>query len=349
MNIMKIYHKRRAVSPVLAAILLIGLAVAAAAVLFAVVLPMIGGTTKVGFVSAVAADRNNDGMLDQITVKVSNSGAAEDEFSDGTITFTGWSATGNVEIGLADPVNLVFKTTNPDSQVAETASVSITLSFDSTSDITITEADIDMDHAAALTDSDMLIDFTDSYGIVRSNTTELDGESNSLAAETHSGKAGFRVNMTNANFGVADAYRHKTNADNTDRPSTGPDYVLADSPETITYASTPILSFWAKKSDAGVFTGDSISIGFALFDGTTQADNWVYNQFDTDAFGTGYVANTWVRVFISLPDVSVSGITNLSSYPSGVFAGMSIRVNNLADSGDVNLYFDDFSVHSFLS
>lgn len=344
MNIMKIYHKRRAVSPVLAAILLIGLAVAAAAVLFVVVLPMIGGTAKVGFVSAVAADRNNDGMLDQITVKVSNSGAATDSFSDGTITFTGWSTTGNVEIGLADPVNLVFKTTNPDSQALETASVSITLSFDSTSDITITETDIDMDHAAALTDSDMLIDFTDSYGIVRSNITELNDESNSLAAETHSGKAGFRVNMTDANLGTSDAYRHKTNSDGDDRDDP---YVLADSPETITYASTPILSFWAKKSDAGVFTGDSISIGFAVFDGTTQADNWVYNQFDTDAFGAGYVANTWVRVFVSLPDVS--GITNLSSYPSGVFAGMSIRVNNLASSGDVNLYFDDFSVHSVLS
>jgi len=38
---MKIYRKRRAVSPILAAILLIGLAVAAGAVLFVVVLPLL--------------------------------------------------------------------------------------------------------------------------------------------------------------------------------------------------------------------------------------------------------------------------------------------------------------------
>ena len=343
MNIMKIYHKRRAVSPVLAAILLIGLAVAAAAVLFAVVLPMIGGTTKVGFVSAVAADRNNDGMLDQITVKVSNSGAAEDEFSDGTITFTGWSATGNVEIGLADPVNLVFKTTNPDSQVAETASVSITLSFDSTSDITITEADIDMDHAAALTDSDMLIDFTDSYGIVRSSTTVLDDESNSLADETHSGKAGFMVGMDDADAGNASAYRHKTNADDAPR---GSPYALADSPETITYASTPILSFWVKKSAADVMpTNTSLQVGFSLFDGTTEVNNWVYNEFHATAFTSSYVANTWVRVFVSLP--ALSGET-MSSFPSGVLAGTSIWIDNDPASG-LDLYFDDFSVHSVLS
>ncbi|MHA2244914.1 MAG: archaellin/type IV pilin N-terminal domain-containing protein [Candidatus Hodarchaeales archaeon] len=50
MKIQRIIRKRRAVSPILAAILLIGLAVAAGAVLFVVVLPMItspGGTLTI--------------------------------------------------------------------------------------------------------------------------------------------------------------------------------------------------------------------------------------------------------------------------------------------------------------
>jgi flagellin-like protein len=41
MKLIKLYRRRRAVSPILAAILLIGLAVAAGAVLFVVVLPLI--------------------------------------------------------------------------------------------------------------------------------------------------------------------------------------------------------------------------------------------------------------------------------------------------------------------
>lgn len=49
MKLAQIIRKRRAVSPVLAAILLIGLAVAAAAALFFVVIPLVTTSTKVAF------------------------------------------------------------------------------------------------------------------------------------------------------------------------------------------------------------------------------------------------------------------------------------------------------------
>ena len=52
MKIQRIFRKRRAVSPVLAAILLIGLAVAAGAALFFVIMPMISTSTKVEFQEA---------------------------------------------------------------------------------------------------------------------------------------------------------------------------------------------------------------------------------------------------------------------------------------------------------
>ncbi|MFX1285174.1 MAG: archaellin/type IV pilin N-terminal domain-containing protein [Promethearchaeota archaeon] len=49
MKILRLYHKKRAVSPVIAAILLIGLAVAAGAALFFVIIPMISTSTKIEF------------------------------------------------------------------------------------------------------------------------------------------------------------------------------------------------------------------------------------------------------------------------------------------------------------
>ncbi|UCG89970.1 MAG: hypothetical protein JSU57_05775 [Candidatus Heimdallarchaeota archaeon] len=49
MKILKLYHKKRAVSPILAAILLIGLAIVAGAALFFVIIPMITTSTKVEF------------------------------------------------------------------------------------------------------------------------------------------------------------------------------------------------------------------------------------------------------------------------------------------------------------
>ena len=66
MKMLKIFRKRRAVSPVLAAILLIGLAVAAGAVLFVVIMPMIESSGEFDFSSVKFSNLNttNDGGSD---------------------------------------------------------------------------------------------------------------------------------------------------------------------------------------------------------------------------------------------------------------------------------------------
>lgn len=84
MKMPRIIRKRRAVSPILAAILLIGLAVAAGAVLFIVVLPLIsspGGTLVVDSESLIFQDTDDSGIYDKVTVSVRNDGT-----TDGTIT-----------------------------------------------------------------------------------------------------------------------------------------------------------------------------------------------------------------------------------------------------------------------
>ena len=79
MNTRRLIRRRRAVSPILAAILLIGLAVAAGAVLFTVVMPLIdspGGTlvivdTKTTLSSTAAhVELRNDGVEDVVVTNI---------------------------------------------------------------------------------------------------------------------------------------------------------------------------------------------------------------------------------------------------------------------------------------
>ncbi len=74
MKIQRIWRKRRAVSPILAAILLIGLAVAAGAVLFIVVLPMIQSSGELGFGSVKFSDTDSpaDDVNDKVVFTLTN-------------------------------------------------------------------------------------------------------------------------------------------------------------------------------------------------------------------------------------------------------------------------------------
>ncbi|MFX0049806.1 MAG: archaellin/type IV pilin N-terminal domain-containing protein [Candidatus Hodarchaeota archaeon] len=72
MKIAKIWRKRRAVSPILAAILLIGLAVAAGAVLFVIVLPMIQSSGEFSFSSVKFSDIDTDGNNDKVVFTLTN-------------------------------------------------------------------------------------------------------------------------------------------------------------------------------------------------------------------------------------------------------------------------------------
>ncbi|MHA2109714.1 MAG: hypothetical protein ACW99R_18545 [Candidatus Hodarchaeales archaeon] len=77
MNLIKIYRRRRAVSAILAAILLIGLAVAAGAVLFVVVLPMIQSSGELYYGETTLSDIDTDGFNDKLVFTLTN------ELSDG--------------------------------------------------------------------------------------------------------------------------------------------------------------------------------------------------------------------------------------------------------------------------
>jgi len=72
MKIHKLLRKKRAVSPILAAILLIGLAVAAGAVLFIVVLPLIESPGEFYFSSVKFSDVDDNGTNDKVVFTLTN-------------------------------------------------------------------------------------------------------------------------------------------------------------------------------------------------------------------------------------------------------------------------------------
>ncbi len=95
MNFKKFKHKRRAVSPILAAVLLIGLAITAGAVLFIVVIPLItapGGSvvfdesTTTLSATSLHLVLKNEGSVDATIANVTIDGVTPTAFSSFTIT-----------------------------------------------------------------------------------------------------------------------------------------------------------------------------------------------------------------------------------------------------------------------
>lgn len=339
--IKKLIQKRRAVSPILAAILLIGLAVTAGAIIIVFVLPMLEGASNVEFVEAEADDRNLDGLLDKITVTVSNKGTLVDTLAEGTLTSGGitWTTAGNVEIPLANPVELEFLTTDVNEQLDESATVSLTLTFDSSEAITITDANIDMDQAAVLTNSDYIGDASD---WIRSTTAGGAAiVTTDAAIATHSGDAGVHIQIDTD----GDNYFYPT-------PSlTDPTAFFTGTKSEITtfdHETTPVISFWVKM-DGEMSTGDewdgsNFYLYLVGFSGQSETTQNVYYQLDNNFLATTYTQNSWVRVVIEVGDFT--GVANLDSADS---VGFGFRLDNNGDGNNWDVYIDDFSVHDGLA
>ncbi len=94
MRLVKLYHKRRAVSPILAAILLIGLAIAAGALLFVVVLPMITSSGELKFGTTTFSDiEGDDSKNDKLVFTLTNELAKTVSITN--ITIQGKTGTGD--------------------------------------------------------------------------------------------------------------------------------------------------------------------------------------------------------------------------------------------------------------
>ena len=114
MKIAKIFRKKRAVSPILAAILLIGLAVAAGAVMFVVILPMIAGPglqISIDQTNFAFTDTDSNKIYEKVKVPIKNTGGVDvsvtaikvQTSSDGGTTWNDAARTS----GLTVPIDIV--------------------------------------------------------------------------------------------------------------------------------------------------------------------------------------------------------------------------------------------------
>ncbi|MFX0209255.1 MAG: archaellin/type IV pilin N-terminal domain-containing protein [Candidatus Hodarchaeota archaeon] len=107
MKIAKIWRKRRAVSPILAAILLIGLAVAAGAVLFVIVLPMIQSSGELSFGDVTFSDTDADGANDKVVFTLTNELTKTVSITNITITIVGGNViTNDTHTSTTFPFNI---------------------------------------------------------------------------------------------------------------------------------------------------------------------------------------------------------------------------------------------------
>lgn len=108
MKIAKIWRKRRAVSPILAAILLIGLAVAAGAVLFIIVLPMIQSSGELSFGSVKFSDTDSpaDGDNDKVVFTLTNELSKSVSITNITINVGGFPITNDTHTSTTFPFNI---------------------------------------------------------------------------------------------------------------------------------------------------------------------------------------------------------------------------------------------------
>ncbi|MFX0182981.1 MAG: archaellin/type IV pilin N-terminal domain-containing protein [Candidatus Hodarchaeota archaeon] len=108
MKIAKIWRRRRAVSPILAAILLIGLAVAAGAVLFIIVLPMIqgGGELYITGVTFSDTDSPPDDVKDKLVFTLTNELKRQVTVTNITINADGEIISNNTHTSTTFPFNI---------------------------------------------------------------------------------------------------------------------------------------------------------------------------------------------------------------------------------------------------
>jgi hypothetical protein len=122
MKIAKVWRKRRAVSPILAAILLIGLAVAAGAVLFVIVLPMIQSTGELHFSSINFSDFDENGINDKVVFTLTNEESK-------TVSITAIEIQADTGTSWATITNANTTTTYPFTITTSQSKIDITYTF----------------------------------------------------------------------------------------------------------------------------------------------------------------------------------------------------------------------------
>lgn len=345
----------RGVSPVIAAILLIGLAVLAGAAVFFIVLPLLSGAADVEFSSISATDANDDGLVDTIKLSFTNSGTVAGEISEVDLAgLTGWSVTsptgGTTDVNPGATAVVTLRPGTVADQIATTGSFSVVVTV-AGEDITVNEDTAASDGktystaatARTVTNSDLLIsDYTRSAWISTDSAIgDVDEGLTDANRETGGGQPGVRFQTS----GVEDVWFYNSN----DPDGTGYSTGTNNPSKTTTWekSSKPVVAFWVKSNLAITPGGDqNVWVYFEGYSGSTDVGSFTYN---IESYFSGKTANEWFLVVI---DFSDTGDSNWGSYDTDEqnannVAGFGIRMDNNVNR-NWDLYVDDIYTASGL-
>lgn len=359
MNMKKIYWKTRAVSPVIAAILLIGLAVLAGAAVAFIVLPLIEGNADIQFQSISGSDSNSDGLVDKITMTFVNTGTTAGTISQiDTTGMNGWSVTtpsgGTIEIAAsaAGGEDIVIATSDVRAQLTASDSISV---------------DIFIDNAA-----------TPSFSI-DSTTAAEDGTTYANAISVKSvGSADLKISdYDDTNWGLSatangqqvffdndDANRQASGGSpgvwyRTDNGAPGTylfESTAADGSGIGTFSDTSATTTWDRSQNTNinfymkldrVFTAGTLRVYFGAYSGTTRLGDFYHElgqYFDGDATDfdadQAYVANTWVLISLDFTDTALWAGYATEEQSATTVGGFAIYWDN-NQVNDMDAYIDD--------
>ncbi|MHA2104638.1 MAG: archaellin/type IV pilin N-terminal domain-containing protein [Candidatus Hodarchaeales archaeon] len=337
----------RGVSPVIAAILLIGLAVLAGAAVFFIVLPLLSGSADVAFSSVSATDANDDGKVDTIKLSLSNSGtvAAEVEVATG---LSGWSvsspAGGSTTINPGAIVDVTLRPSSVDDQIGPSDPVDFTVSVDGVETLEISETTAAADGKTyasvatvkSITNADLEITDYSTASWAVTNVNELD----TIWYGTHA--YADQAGDTNSGIRVRTDNNDDVRVYSSDSGDTGYGPALA---ETVSWdkSAKPVVSFWLK-SDRTMPSGN-LYVYFTAYSGASAVDVF-YFQLDSylsataTPSGGAYVPDVWTQVVLDFSDPTGWGSYAPDAQTATTVGGFAIRVQNNGAS-DWDLAFDN--------
>ncbi|MFX0066882.1 MAG: archaellin/type IV pilin N-terminal domain-containing protein [Candidatus Hermodarchaeota archaeon] len=351
----KLYYKKKGISPVISAILLIGLAVAAGAILIIVVLPLLTPAANVTVQETVVSDRNTDGEIDKILIKLTNSGTAADKITEVSITGAGNWITEAVGTAVAPSTTSLTEVTYEAGGVGDQLEAGedwqVTITLESGKVLTVDHDDEStIGTPATLTESSMLIDFTSGSGKIIKSTSSGDASyeqgASAGADATYSNNPGFSMRTDTSTNDVYFGYVAAAAPGDGSNYDTMNTYGNQLSSAIWDKQTKPFVEFWIK-SDRVMGAG-SIRVYFTAYSGSSEIDSSGF-YYDIGATylssGVGYTANTWVRVQLDL-----SSSSGWSGYSTG-----EVNANNCGgfaiffDNDEVanwDIYIDDIGVFS---
>ncbi|MFX0090115.1 MAG: hypothetical protein ACFFBD_00010 [Candidatus Hodarchaeota archaeon] len=290
----KLYNRKRAISPVISAILLIGLAVAAGAILIVVVIPLLTPAPNVILSEAVGIDRNADGDMDKLTIKLANQGTASDTLSAiDAPEFAGWTAPApNTEIPVSTTglTELVWECTDADEQIGPTITWSVTLTLGSGNVIDINHDDetTDVTLTQLTNEAAMLIDFTASGGsaIAWPGTISVN-QGNSANNAAHADSPGLEIDVA-----AAGSVGYVATGSSIGSDADLGLYANQVSSAIWDKSDKPIIGFWLKTNGT-----INISVRVTVYDGVGEHSIITYN---IGSFST----TIWTRIYADLSDTT---------------------------------------------